>query len=180
MPRIGADSSRATGPAANGARVDMPMNRPTAPAATRGSEAPFSSNSPNVMATVPAAVSVDPTIARVRRDLGVVLAPVADIAATGGIDEARRAGRSAANSVTLMPTAIETMIVRASMVSGPSGIPNPAAFIAILISSATPIPARTPTAEATTARIAASIRTRTVTCDPVAPIARNKASSRTR
>ena len=46
------------------------------------------------------------------------------------------------------------------MVSGPSGIPTPAAFIAILISSATPMPARTPTAEATTARMAASTRTK--------------------
>ena len=46
--------------------------------------------------------------------------------------------------------------------------------------TATPIPARTPTAEATTATMAASIRTRRVTCDPVAPIARSKASSLTR
>ena len=82
MPRIGAESSRATGPAANGARVDMPMNRTDGSCCDKRQRATVFEHEPDRHGQGAKGCQCRPdAFVRVRRDLGVVLAPVSDIAA---------------------------------------------------------------------------------------------------
>ena len=102
------------------------------------------------------------------------------MAATGGMRTARRAGLTAATTVTPTPTRSETTTVRVSKTGDPAGrlTPNPRSSASIPKAASTPRPM--PTAEDTSPTIAASPRTERKTWRRLAPTMRRSASSRVR
>ena len=102
------------------------------------------------------------------------------MAATGATRAARRAGSSADTTVTTRPIANDTSSDRVDTTSGPSGIATPMAFHSDEMPFATPMPAATPTADASVPTTSASSSTERRTCRALAPMARSSASSRVR
>jgi hypothetical protein len=95
-------------------------------------------------------------------------------AATGGTDEARRAGMSAASSVTTMPTTMATISGRALITSEPS------MSMTLVSSEAMPSPSTKPATEPTSPTARASMTTARRTWRRLAPMARSSAISRVR
>ncbi len=102
------------------------------------------------------------------------------IAATGGIFAARRAGTMTDAIVMPTPTTNAMMIVRGVITVPVSGNPAPAALKREISRRATPMPSPMPTIVAITDITSASTTIMRRTCLPSAPIARSKASSRSR
>ena len=101
-------------------------------------------------------------------------------ASTGSTLVALRAGMSAAATVTVVPTIIDTRIVRELTCRDVVGRLNPSAETSAFRPLATPAPTAMPTAEAITPSSPASTSKLVITCRRVAPIARISAISRLR
>ena len=102
------------------------------------------------------------------------------MAAIGGMLAARRAGEIAATSVTSVPMASETQMVRGRSCRDDEGRSIPNAFSSAVRPMAMRIPTPSPIAPASTPTMAASASTEVVICRPVAPRARSNPSSRVR
>ena len=99
---------------------------------------------------------------------------------TGATRPARRAGAQAENTVTTKPSTSGVTTAIGVSARAPEGIPRSKASSTAKMTRASPKPARTPIAEPTRPVSAASASTDRVSCPRVAPIARNRASSRNR
>ena len=102
------------------------------------------------------------------------------MAATGGIRAARRAGETAARIVITMPAAGLTSTVRGFTTRPVDGRSKPIAASPAFSSTASPIPAPRPAAEASIPMIRDSPRTEAITWRRLPPTARSRASSRSR
>ncbi len=98
----------------------------------------------------------------------------------GGMREARIAGITDDAIVTKTPTQRATITVRSTISSGPSGTSNPRLDTIPSSSAARPMPTASPISAATKPTSAASRMTATITCRPLAPMARSSPNSRVR
>jgi hypothetical protein len=102
------------------------------------------------------------------------------IAAIGATLAALRAGRSAATTVTPIPTPNATTAVRGWKASPPAGMPKPSASSSALRPAAMPSPAASPRKEARSPMTTASTSTDPSTWPRLAPSARSRPFSRVR
>ena len=177
--RIGSPMAPAIGRAINGVSIATPTNVSATPRPTSWSAFSGAPNSPYTSGTIPSASTTTPEIRRNRSERpGRSWASRS--ASIGATLAARRAGTSAAITVTSVPTTIETTKVRPRITVPDDGISSPVALRAPLSRIAIPMPASTPSSEDTTPITVASTMTEVITCRPLAPSARNSASSRVR
>ncbi len=142
-------------------------------------EIPLTNRPMSMSATAPPiVVSAAATLKRAKRDVGRT-AP-SRTAEMGGTRVARIAGRSAASSVTTMPTASETTIVRVANTVPACGRSMPKWTKRRFRPFASARPRKRPPTAATRPMTNASIRTDASTCRRVAPSVRSVASSRVR
>jgi hypothetical protein len=120
-----------------------------------------------------------PTTIR-RRENADVSRATSRMAATGGIFDARRAGTKAATTVMRTPVTREVTTALVVSTTPPAGMSTPKPASSAFSPTATPMPAASPTAEATIATTNASARTEPSTCRRLAPMARSSAFSRDR
>ncbi len=102
------------------------------------------------------------------------------MAATGGVVEARHAGKIEATSVTPTPMTIELTIVVVEMTGAVEGTPMPAASSRARSPTARPMPASNPSSDATIPTASASRKIEPSTWLRLAPMARSSATSRVR
>ena len=178
--RPSADASRGT---SRGEISATPMNsssEPGANSARRPSASMPGANmpSPSTPSASAPVIAANSGARRPMRPAG--MSAPSRIAVTGETRVALSAGPRPANRVTMMPTASETMIVRAPKTVSVDGRSMPADANTPLRSLARPMPAASPISDATVPIASASTTTERSTWRRVAPSARSNASSRER
>ncbi len=150
MPRSfgsGAPSSRLTGFAMTGPRIVAAMKTTSALKPTWPAPDPPPLARPPARRRPPSASATRPRTIRLRDDADVSIA-TSRIAATGGIRDARRAGKNADTTVTVTPTTRLTMTVRGSTTSEPLGRSKPSESRSRVRPIATRMPSPRPTIDA--------------------------------
>ncbi len=149
-PRNGAPIAATTGPDRKRATPATPRNTSSAPSATPctlGSTGSGGRPSARPATMRPATRSREPNTGRPRpRRDGV--ASIAEIAAIGGTDVARRIGPMTETTVTPTPTTTARTTVRGSTTTSSSGSCTPHATTRRCIPIPSPMPARTPRSDA--------------------------------
>ncbi len=173
--RTGHPITVATGTTSRGASSDTPRNTPRKPPPMSCRVTLFEVKSPATRAAQPRTKITNPSAMR-RRGRSWVSGSDSDSAATGAMRVARRAGRVAAMTVTMVPTSTATMNVRGSSVIPVVAVdPNTDSN-----ARAMRMPTPNPSIDATNPVTAASTSTDVITCARVAPKARSSANSRVR
>ncbi len=174
-------SGRITRPDSSGDSNSAPMPTRTSPSPMSAAPLPAEEDiAPSAVTPAPTARKTAPMMLRRRVAAAVGVANSSRIAATGGIEDARRAGAYADSSVTPVPTTTATITVRTASTIEPDGSPTLSASSRVRNPNASPTPPATPTALPATPMIPASSSTERRTWVRLAPTARSSASSRSR
>ena len=179
----GQPTMRASGLTSLGAVSAMPANSPSTPppsnTATSTGLAP-PAKMPAEIAAIEASTTPRPALcecAAIR--VGGRVEP-SRTAAIGGTRVARRAGRTLARSVMLVPSRSETTTVRVAITVEASGRSMPSALNSPVIPCEIPSPSTSPISEASRPITRASRTTERITCLREAPSVRSVANSRVR
>jgi hypothetical protein len=168
-----------TGRPASGDSSAAPTRIDSIPSPICHRKFPPSSISPDVMAAAPPATSTAPAASRTRSDDSGI-ATSSRSAWIGGIREARRAGRYAARTVTVMPTAYAATTVLGWIGKSAPARSRPKRPNNARSPRASRYPPPSPSVEPIRPTPTASRRTERFTCPREAPSARSRASSRLR
>jgi hypothetical protein len=141
----GAPTARAVGPASSGPRTNTPMKTNAAPVPTR---AISGWSRPRPTSTAPSPVTTNPAVRR-RAERPPVSTDTSRIAWRGAIRDAPTAGSSADAIVMATPTTTATMTVRVNRTMPPAGRSKPINASPSRNRNDRPMPATTPSAEAT-------------------------------
>src|SRR5918996_894469 len=156
--RTGTPIVAATGLAISGVSIAMPMNVNATPAPTSWSALSGVPNSPYTRRPTPTASTMAPLTSRNRSDRpGRSCASRS--ASIGAIRAARRAGTTAATTVMIVPTTMETITVRSWITVPDEGRSMPSEDSAPFRPMAIPMPKTIPMAEAATPTMNASATT---------------------
>ena len=176
----GRPTSDASGATRRGLNRATPMNMPAAPTPIQASPGERTPNSPSSIAATPSATSTTAAALRRRRSRGVATTAPSRRPVTGGTRVARSAGSMAATTVSTVPSTSPRITVRGVTTVPVAGRSISIASNSALITRAKPIPASTPTADASSPVTNASVTTEPRIWRRLAPSVRSIANSRVR